>query len=356
VTSGAETGAAPGAAYATDSGALAGPGAARPEVAVVARLDGTMREWSDAAAVEALAGGLLETVRASPENTLWIDLKDPEPSRVGRIAELLGLHPLVAEDIVEGNQRPKLEATDGYIHIVLFVLEYESEVRAHEIDFVLGDGFLLSSHPLAWNPRSAGHFRGGLEPVLRSGPDHLLWALLDAIVDAYFPFADRLEDAIDALQDDVVKRTDRDTLTRLFALKRDLIDVRRAVTPVREVLNQLTNRDLALVDAAEAVYFRDIYDHVIRLTDELDTDRELVAATLDVYLSQVNNNLSAIMKRLTGATVLLAGIGAIAGIFGMSEAGLAFSGDEAAGFWIVAGGTVTVAAVAAFLLRRIGWI
>jgi magnesium transporter len=190
---------------------------------------------------------------------------------------------------------------------------------------------------------------------MRSGADHVMWAICDSIVDAYFPFADRVEDAIDALQDDVMELADRSTLTRVFALKRDLIAVRRAVSPVREVLNQLTNRDLALVDAAEVIYFRDIYDHVIRLTDELDNDRELVTATLDVYLSQVNNNLSAIMKRLTGVTVLLAGIGAIAGIFGMSEAGLAFSGGEAVGFWIVALGSVTVSAVAALILRRIGW-
>ena len=134
--------------------------------------------------------------------------------------------------------------------------------------------------------------------------------------------------------------------------------MRRAVSPVREVLNQLTNRDLDLIDSDEIIYFRDIYDHVIRLTDELDNDRELVTATLDVYLSQVNNNLSAIMKRLTGVTVIVAGIGAIAGIFGMSEAGLAFSGGEALGFWVVTVATVAVAAVdrAPSILRRIDWI
>ena len=99
-----------------------------------------------------------------------------------------------------------------------------------------------------------------------------------------------------------------------------------------------------------------MYDHVIRLTDELDNDRELVTATLDVYLSQVNNNLSAIMKRLTGVTVIIAGIGAVAGIFGMSEAGLAFSGGEAAGFWMVTAIVIAIAATAALILRKIGWI
>jgi len=104
------------------------------------------------------------------------------------------------------------------------------------------------------------------------------------------------------------------------------------------------------------VYFRDVYDHLIRVTDELDNDRELVAGTLDVYLSTVNNNLSIIMKRLTGVTVILAGMGAIAGIFGMSEAGAALSGLEAGGFWLVSALIVAGAALTAIVLRRIDWV
>ena len=127
--------------------------------------------------------------------------------------------------------------------------------------------------------------------------------------------------AIDDVQDQVIRKATPDTVEQLFKLKRELIQVRRAISPVREVFNQLTNRDEKLIDPEEIVYFRDIYDHVIRLTDELDNYRELASATLDVYLTQVNNNLSVIMKRLTGVTVILAGIGAVAGIFGMSEAG-----------------------------------
>jgi magnesium transporter len=325
-------------------------------ISVAAFRDGAVQEWTDAAALQVLEGGLLEGAADRPADAVWIDLAAPGPAQVTRIAELLGLHPLIAEDIVEGNQRSKIEATNGLVHIVLFALDYAEEVHSQEVDLVLGDGFLLSSHPASWDPRAGAHFRAGLVPIMRSGADHLLWAICDAIVDAYFPFADRVEDAIDTLQDDVIERTDRSTLTRVFVLKRELIAVRRAVSPVREVLSQLTNRDLAFIDAAEIVYFRDIYDHVIRLTDELDNDRELVTATLDVYLSQVNNNLSAIMKRLTGVTVIVAGIGAIAGIFGMSEAGLAFSGGEAIGFWAVTFGTVSVSALAALALHRLDWI
>ena len=146
------------------------------------------------------------------------------------------------------------------------------------------------------------------------------------------------------------------TLEKVFDLKRELIEVRRSISPVREVFNQLTNRDMPLVDENEIVYFRDVYDHLIRLTDELDMYRELAASTLDVYLTQVNNNLSVIMKRLTGVTVILAGIGAVAGIFGMSEANAAIGGGEAGGFWVVTGVVVLAAGAGMMLLRKIDWI
>ncbi len=315
---------------------------------VTARADGRVREWQGTGDLADLVG--------RPGVTLWIDLVDPAPDQVSEVARVLGLHELVAEDIVEGNQRSKVELTDEIVHIVLFALEYNAEILPSEIDIVLGPGYLLTVHEAAWDPRDSHHLRGGIGPILERGPDHLLWALVDALVDGYFPLVDRLGDEIDELQDVVVQRATRQALERLFVLKRDLLSVRRALAPVREIFNQLTNRDLALIDAEEIVYFRDVYDHLIRLTDELDIYRELVSGTLEVYLSQVNNNLSLIMKRLTGVTVVLAGIGAIAGIFGMSEAGVAFAGGEAGGFWLVAALTVAAAAIAAVILRRFDWI
>ena len=246
--------------------------------------------------------------------------------------------------------------TDGLIHVVLFKLAYADGVVASELDFVLGKGFLLTVHDAGWDPRATNHLRAGIAPILRHGPDHLLWALADDIVDGYFPFADHLGDAIDDVQDEVVRAASRETVERVFRLKRELIEVRRAISPVREVFNQLTNRDIPIIDPEELVYFRDIYDHIIRLTDELDNYRELASTTLDVYLTQVNNNLSAIMKRLTGVTVIVAGIGAVGGIFGMSEASSALAGTEAGGFWVVVGITLVAAVVAAVILRRIDWI
>jgi magnesium transporter len=312
--------------------------------------------WSPAGTREIASRDDLAASLADPEARLWVDVTAPSHIAVSDVADLLTLHPLIAEDIAEKNQRAKVEEIEGSIHIVMFAIAYEGEITETEIDLVLDRRSLLTVHEPAWDPFALPQLRGSPSHLLRRGPDFLLYALTDGIVDAYFPVLDRIEDEIDALQDDVIARPNSWTLERLFALKRQLIRLRRAMSPAREIFNQLTNRDLELVRPEHVVYFRDVYDHLIRVTDELDNDRELVAGTLEVYLSTVNNNLSTIMKRLTGVTVILAGIGAAAGIFGMSEAGVALAGGEGSGFWLVTAVVIAGAALTAVVLRRIGWI
>jgi magnesium transporter len=286
----------------------------------------------------------------------WVDLTDPSPQLTAAVARELGLHPLVAEDIDERNQRPKLELTGEHVHLVAFAIACESEVLTEEIDFVLGRNFLLTVHTRFWDPWTAQHLREGAGPLLERGPDFLMWALLDALVDAYFPVFDRLEDQIDDLEDRIVGEPGRETLEQLFKLKRTLVEIRHVMAPQREIFNQLTNRTLPFIAPDHVIYFRDVYDHAVHLADEYDSYRELVSGALDVYLSTVNNNLSLIMKRLTGITVVLAGIGAIGGLFGMSQATPALAGQEGFGFWTITIAAVVVAALVVAFLRRIRWI
>jgi magnesium transporter len=195
-----------------------------------------------------------------------------------------------------------------------------------------------------------------VDQVLSKGSDLLLWALVDSIVDGYFPVFDKLGDEIDDLEDAALTQAVPPTLRRIFRLKRELLRIRHALAPSREVFAQLTSREFELIGEDHVFYFRDVYDHLIRLNDELDSFRELVGGALEVYLSSINNNLSTIMKRLTGVTVILAGIGAVGGLFGMSEAANALAGAEGSGFYVIVGGTVLASVIAAFVLRRIDWI
>ena len=292
---------------------------------------------------------------AEEGSRVWIDLQDPNKELLDELGETLGLHPLVTEDILEQNQRAKVEITGDVLHVVLFALTYEGEVNAHEIDIVAGRRFVLTAHGVGVDFRTNSFVRRDPGAHLAGGTDYLLWLIADWVVDGYFPVFDHLGDEIDELEIDVIHRPNKWVVERLFTVRRDLLQIRHAVNPQREIFNQMTNRDLVLIKPERFVYFRDVYDHLIRLTDELDSYRELVSTTLDIYLSQVNNNLSETVKKLTVATVILAGVGALAGIFGMSEAGLAISFEDLR-FWIVTAAIGTVALVGFVYFKRTGWI
>lgn len=315
-----------------------------------------IRSWQGGQIVESQDVDELGRLVAARGNRTWIDLANPSAELVSAVARRLGLHQLLAEDITEKNERAKIELIGDALHLVLFVVGRGTEARAEEVDFILGRGFLVSVHGSAWDPSTAHQLRMGIGSILEKGPDHLLWALCDAIVDGYFPTFDRISDEIELIQDVVLGRPDPEALQSVFRLRRELIRMRHVLAPSREAFAQLTSREFPIVGDAAVLYFRDVYDHLIRLNEELDTHRELLSGTLDVYLSSVNNNLSAIMKRLTGVTVILAGIGAIGGLFGMSEASGALSGEVGTGFWLVLALTAIGAVLAVLALRRINWL
>jgi len=351
-SSGSSNDAASGVA--SPAGEPTGPASTPPEgvVRLATFQAGEYREWEGEAAIGELPKALTRRTAR-----LWIDVCGAGPELKGRVSKILGLHPLLAEDLTERDQRAKLEQVGDLLHAVMFSLGFDDgSIYEREIDFVMSQRFLLTTHSTWWDPRATRHLRAGGAEVLEKGIDHLMWALADDVIDNYFPILDKLGDEIDDLEDRVVARADRTLLERLFDLKRQMIQIRRVTSPQREMFNALSSREDKFISEGERLYFRDAYDHLIRLTDELDTYRELASATLETYLSTVNNNLSLIMKRLTGVTVVVAGIGAVGGIFGMSEAQTAFRLDEGPGFWFVAFGSLVLAGVAVWALRRIDWI
>jgi magnesium transporter len=321
---------------------------------------GTLRGWvwSGGRLEELDSIEAVEAAFGRPDSYLWIDVVSPTEEMLGAIGRCVGLHPLTIEDIVERNQRAKIEEhSDDSLHMVMFALLYEGELDVVEVDLVLGRRFLLTSSGPGWDPLQSPHLREGIEHFLKEGPDYVLYAVVDFLVDGYFPVFDKLADEIDELQDAVIARPSPPLVERLLQLRRDLLAIRHAVSPEREIFNQLTTREARVVRPERIVYFRDIYDHLIRLTDELDSFRELVTGTLDAYLTTVNNNLSEIMKRLTAVTIIVAGMGAIAGVFGMSEAALALSfRPEAEPFWLITGAIVAFGLAAWVYFRKIGWI
>jgi len=197
--------------------------------------------------------------------------------------------------------------------------EAKWEIEPSELDLLLGRGWIVSVHygPLPGViDNSQLHER--IPAVLARGADFLLYTLVDLVVDSYFPITDDVEDKIDSLEDRLLLRAHPGDMNRLLSLKRSIVHIRRAVTPQREVLNQLTRHDFPFVRPENLVYFRDVYDHLIRIAEELDSLRDILSSVLEIHLASTSNQLNATMKRLTAYGTIFIAITAIAGIYGMN--------------------------------------
>ena len=252
---------------------------------------------------------------------LWLHFDTPTEEELDFLKENFAIHHLTIEDIVNQNQRPKIEPFENYVYLAIHPLRREAkwEIEPSELDLLLGRGWIVSVHygPLpGLIDNSQLHER--IPAALARGADFLLYTLVDLVVDSYFPVMDDVEDEIDSLEDRLLLRAHPGVMNRLLSLKRSIVHIRRAVTPQREVLNQLTRHDFPFVRPENLVYFRDVYDHLIRIAEELDSLRDILSSVLEIHLASTSNQLNATMKRLTAYGTIFVAITAIAGIYGMN--------------------------------------
>jgi magnesium transporter len=252
---------------------------------------------------------------------LWLHFDTPTEQELEFLKENFAIHHLTIEDIVNQNQRPKIEPFENYVYLAIHPLRREAkwEIEPSELDLLLGRGWIVSVHygPLpGLIDNSQLHER--IPAALARGADFLLYTLVDLVVDSYFPILDDVEDEIDSLEDRLLLRAHPGVMNRLLSLKRSIVHIRRAVTPQREVLNQLTRHDFPFVRPENLVYFRDVYDHLIRIAEELDSLRDILSSVLEIHLASTSNQLNATMKRLTAYGTIFVVITAIAGVYGMN--------------------------------------
>jgi len=243
---------------------------------------------------------------------------------IEKLGECYGLHPLVMEDILNTDQRPKLEDYDEYNYIVLKMLHYndkDSQIEAEQVSLILGRNFVISfqegKEGDAFDAIREG-LRKGKGRTRKSGADYLAYALVDAIVDHYFVIFERLGERIEFLEEELVKTPATKTLQEIHNLKREMIFLRKAVWPLREVIGGLQRGESSLIRETTRVYLRDVYDHTIQIMDTVETFRDMVSGMLDIYLSSVSNRLNAVMKVLTIITTVFMPLTFIAGIYGMN--------------------------------------
>lgn len=263
---------------------------------------------------------------------VWLDIDTPSAADIELLRDTVGIHPLAIEDLERREQRPKLDVYPTHSVIVTYeprrspappdvaAVPVPDDIELAEVHLYIGESFVVSIH---WGASPAvgatqARFRANAASI-GSGVGTLLYTILDAVVDGYFPVVDAYSDEIDDLADRIVEQPSAQTLREVLALKRRLLELRRILAPQREVANSLLRRDtLGFIEERALPYFQDLFDHLLRVLDSIDLYRDLLAATLDTQVSVTSNSLNVVMRRLTAFTVLLMVPTLIAGVYGMN--------------------------------------
>jgi len=267
----------------------------------------------------------IERALASGEGTLWVDIDTRDSDKVTMLKDVFHFHPLAIEEAVNPQSRVKLEEFDRYVLLIVRTVAFcETTDDPYDLDtvnisFFLGKNYLVTVHGADTNPVDSTRELLQRKPELAThGPAKLMHAIVDQAVDAYFPIIDKLDEFMDSLEEKIYGAFDQNALREVFAVKRLVLTLRRHLAPERDALSILTNRPSTLLTPDTQVYFRDIYDHVLRIYDSLETYRELLSSTMDSYLTQVSNRLGMATKALgVVATVTLPFV-VVSGMWGMN--------------------------------------
>lgn len=288
----------------------------------------------------------------------WLDLTDAgDPQTEDLLRDAFAFHPLAVEDATEFGQRPKLDTYDRFVLLVVY--GPDSSGQLVEVHCFYSEIYLVTVHrrPFPALEELVDRFRRRTAPP----PDHamLLYSVVDTLVDGYFPLLEDFDDKIDELEDQILERPTDEQLGRLFDMKRSLIAVRKVVTPQRDLFATLTTAQQAvpgMTDEAER-YFRDLYDHLIRISDLVDSYRDLLSGALDTHLSTVSNRLNVVMKQLTIIATIFLPMTFLTGFFGQNFSWMVKRLSSATVFYAAGLGVQAIVVIALIIMfRRRGWL
>ena len=287
------------------------------------------------------------------QQILWLDIQDPNDEDVELLRCELGFHELALEDAVRRDQRPKIDLYDGYCFIVFYAVR---RGRDDEIALFVGENYLVTVHsgPVAEIDATVERWRLNADR-LGHGIAVVIYSLLDAIVDGYFPVIDEITEAVEDIETELFESGAGDRQKEVFALKRELLNLRRVIAPEREVLNTLIRRDEPILGEGTLPYFQDIYDHLIRIMDSVDLVRDQLTNLLDAQLSVISNRLNTVMKRMTALSTILMSVNLVAANYGMNFTVMPELGWPFGYAWALAL-MVAVGAGLALVFRRIDWL
>ncbi|HLL02947.1 MAG TPA: magnesium/cobalt transporter CorA [Myxococcaceae bacterium] len=287
----------------------------------------------------------------------WIDVQGPTEEPMQRLAERFQLHKLAVEDCLHLDQRPKLEEYPEHQFIVLQGFTASKDIcdlTLHEHHFFLGPDWLISVHELPFEPHEEIRRRVEKDPrgTLERGADFILYLLADALIDRQFPILDSFSEELEDLEVAIFDKPEKAQLQRIFEMKRMLVTFRRVLSPQRDVVGMLARRGIPYVNERTTLYFRDVYDHLVRLYEQIDAGRDIAGNVMDGYLSMVANKTSDISKQLTIFSTLFLPLSFIVGFFGQN-----FEVLSAKGFYYAMWAMIVLFPIALiFWFRHKKWI
>lgn len=260
-----------------------------------------------------------------PKGLLWVILDDSHPAEIQSIlGDTFHFHPLTIEDcIMQGYQTPKIDDFNDYLFIIAHAIPPNWEIKENdvlELDIFLGKNFLVtvSTSPIMPPVNKTWDLLEKDKRLQVGGADFLCHAVLDVLVDDYMPLLDNMEDEIEKLEDMVLEKPKAETLERILTLKHSIMILRHIIWPQREVINRLSRDEFPMIDAQSRIYFRDIYDHLIRIQEMSENIRDVVSGSLDIYLNSTSLRLNEIMKALTIVSTIFLPLSFVAGNYGMN--------------------------------------
>jgi magnesium transporter len=262
-------------------------------------------------------------LKDSPTMT-WINIDGlHDVDIIERTGKNFGIHPLVLEDILNTNQRPKAEEVEDIIFVVLKMLDYDKNddrILSEQFSLVLGPNYLITFQEVQGDVFNIvrERIRKPKSRIRKSGCDYLAYALIDAVVDQYFLILEKLGENIENIEENLLENPDPETLQTLHEMKREMIYLRKQIWPIRELINSLMKVESTLISDSTGLFFRDIYDHTIQVIDTIESYRDILSGMLDIYLSTVSNKMNEVMKVLTIIATIFIPITFIAGVYGMN--------------------------------------
>lgn len=304
---------------------------------------------------------LSQCTRSRREQTnTWINVDGLKKEEVEELCSGFNIHPLLVEDILSTGQRAKADDMDSHLFCLLPMLTYNNDtglVQTEQLSMVFGTDYLISFQP---DPRTdpfdplREKMKNELSPVRKKGTDYLGYCLIDAVVDDYFTVIDRLSDRIEKLEDEVVGRPNSSVLLKVTLLRHEIMVVKRAITPVRELVSSFWHSDNPLITAANKKYFKDVYDHIVLAIEYTENYREMAINLQDLYMNQVNTRMNEVMKILTVVTTLLAPATVVGGIFGMNFDKIPYA-HHPHGFTIAVTFMLSISVIMLLYFRKKGW-